>query len=288
MNKDPILQLFIGIAYYLGSLSSLKKTSFNPNLVPGISRLVSPIVRRDIRFGGRFGGRPPNKDSRLMMKDSDVKFTPHQEAILHGTLLGDGHIQKRGNSYRLKISHSLKQEGYTNWMYEQFKSLCKGTQPPTLRESGGEKSIEFYVGSSSNVDLKRYHDLYYKPYLKIVNGTERLFYRKTLTSELIRSLPKNPYVLSTLFLDDGSVRKDVYSGRIATQGFSKDECHLLQDYFLDTWDIKTSLVYHSKAKEQYTMSIPRKEFPKFIAIVKDIILGIPKMEYKLNEENRKE
>lgn len=219
---------------------------------------------------------------------SACEITSEQDAIICGTLLGDGHLQKRNTTYRLKLAHAENQKALVDWKYEKLKSLCATTKGVTKQEQtrDGKKHIVYGFSTSSNQVLKKYHDLFYKKQIKIVNGTEVISYKKTITPELVSYLPKNNYTLSTFYLDDGSPRTDCYSARFATQGFSKEECHLLQDYFSNTWDLKTSVVLHSRKKSQYSLSVPAKVFPKFIEVVEDAIREIPEMEYKLNEKHK--
>lgn len=300
-------KLICALAFYLGSslknpssfsrtrssysISSINRRSLtNPSTFPS-KGIIQPKKKEEIN--NKKTGNSQNQNKILCTIDSSenseskalFNITEEQDAIICGTLLGDAHLQKRGNSsYRLKIVHSSKQKSYIDWIYKKLESLCKTTQAVTERDSSKNATIfEFYT--QSNLALKKYHDLFYKEQEKIVNGVKTIFYRKTISPELIAYLPKHNYTLSTFYLDDGSARTDCYSGRFATQGYSKEECHLLQEYF-NKWDLKTSVVLHSRKKNQYSLSIPAKVFPKFIEIVKEPISEIPEMVYKLNEKNR--
>jgi len=231
---------------------------------------------------------PARKVIVEIVKKSSCDITPDQDAIICGTLLGDGHIQKRNTSYRLKIVHTAKQKALVDWKFEKLQSLCNTTKGVTQQEQSkdGKTHTVYGFSTSSNQDLKKYHDLFYKKETKIVNGKEVISYKKTITPELISYLPKNNYTLSTFYLDDGSARTDCYSARFATQGFSKEECHLLQNYFSNTWDLKTSVVLHSRKKSQYSLSVPAKVFPRFIEVVENAVREVPEMEYKLNEKHK--
>jgi hypothetical protein len=151
-------------------------------------------------------------------------------------LLGDSNIQKRIQSYRLKIDHSMDQQQYVLWKHKQLKRLCQTTQPPkkTIDKKGFE-GLEFYT--SSGTYLKSYHELFYKPVEKLgKNGNKKVIFVKTITEKLINLLPMHPMVLATFFMDDGSVRDDCYAGKIATQGFTLVENNLLCEY-LAKWNI---------------------------------------------------
>lgn len=266
------------------------KIQKNPNTRKGNTGSTFHI--KDIK-GLRKPGQRDFTSGKLMSssenysENEEKKFeiTPDQDALICGSLLGDAHIQKRGNSYRLKFAHSEKQQEYVRWKYNKLASLCQTTQGVTKRVSNKNQTVyEFYT--SSTPELKKYHDLFYKKEETFVNGTPRISYRKTITNELINSLPKNKYTLATFYMDDGSARSDCYSARFATQGFSKNECHLLQKYFGDTWDLKTNVVLHSRKKNSYSLAVPAKTFPKFRSLVEEVVCEIPEMEYKLNEKNK--
>lgn len=234
-----------------------------------------------------------------------------EEAIFLGNLLGDGHIQKRGNSYRTKIQHSKSQEDYVLWKYEKLKRLCEGNRPPkSVATKQGQSNVLFYL--RSGYYLEKYHNLFYdsyiwtppqkkggspkfsglrsfegKPFLseKLIEvSSPKVRYRKVIRQTLIEYLPRNPLVLAVWFLDDGSCRKDVFGGRIATQGFSKEEQHFLQSYLKEGFGIQTQLVLHSRLKDQYYISIPSKNghFSRFVDLIKPIVAEIPSLNYKIS------
>ena len=210
-----------------------------------------------------------------------INFSDTENAILMGSLLGDSTLQKRGlNSYRYRVCHGISQKQYVMWKYKNLINICKTTQSPKeIINSKGDITYEFY--SSSGVYLKGLFDLYYKP---DPLNSER--YIKTITQELIDKLPLNPIILAVLFMDDGSVRNDCYSGKIATQCFSLGENNLLKDY-LRKWDVDVNIVKHTKVSGQYYISIPVKSFSRLVEIIEPIVKQIPEMVYKLNEDNKK-
>lgn len=213
---------------------------------------------------------------------TQMVLTDAEKAVIFGTLLGDAILIKRGESYRLRIAHSIKQKEYVDWKYKKLKRLCTKVQPPKIYlEKKKYLRSEFYTDSS--LCLKQIHQLFYKP---MVNSNGKTVYIKTITQELLDNLPKNPIVLAVWFLDDGSVRPDCYAGRLATQGCSYEEHVLLQDYFQKVYDIKTDIVSHLKRKKQYTLSFPAKSFWKLVNCIEPTVKEVPSMVYKLNEQNK--
>jgi len=202
-----------------------------------------------------------------------------ERAVLMGSLLGDGTLQKRGvSSFRFRVQQSIQQKSYVEWKYTKLKRLCQTTQPPKeVISKKGFIRVEFYT--SSGLYLKDFFELFYK---KRPDGT----FVKTITPELIENLPLDPRVLAVWFLDDGSVPNDCYSGKIATHSFSLEGHHLLENY-LEKWDLKCSIVKHSGQSGQYYFSIPAKSFSKLVQIIEPTVREIPAMVYKLNEINKK-
>lgn len=73
-------------------------------------------------------------------------LSKQQKSIIIGTLLGDAHIQTRGNS-RLSLHHSTKQLEYCKWKAEQLSSLKFHSY---FSKQGKHTSVKF----DSSVDVR--------------------------------------------------------------------------------------------------------------------------------------
>lgn len=211
-----------------------------------------------------------------------MEVTQEQDHILFGTLLGDGHIQKRGpNSYRCRVTHSEKQEAYLRWKYEKLRSICGKNQPPVVKtDTKGYKTLEFYIASGKY--LAKYHELFYKP-------DEKGNYIKRIDQNLVDNLPTSPVTLATWYMDDGGARDDSYAARLAVQSFSLAEIKLLVSYLEKCGISGAKPVTHLKSKEQYSLSLPAttNTFGQFVNKIQEIIINeVPSMRYKLNEERK--
>lgn len=221
----------------------------------------------------------------------NICLTRIEESILLGCLLGDGHIEKRGNSYRFKVRHCEKQSEYVKWKYQQLKRLCN--KEPKLIKNGKDGSyLASYFNSKSGLYLKFYHNLFYDAVPDL--NSKKTRYQKVISPQLIRFLPKSGLLLAVWFMDDGHCRTDCIGGRLATDCFSKTEVCRLQIYLLQTYHIKTNLVcfknQNKKAKQkiQYYLSISSRNnnFNFFIKLIKPTVSQIPCMTYKIQMLNQ--
>ena len=203
-------------------------------------------------------------------------FSEEVAALIMGTLLGDAHLQMRGSSYRLKIAHSQSQEEYVKWKHRKLNRLCATTQGPTARQEKLGVTIRFETASSRI--WAPIHQLFYAEQGLTKSGNPK--YVKLITRELIDKLPMDPLVLAVFYMDDGSVRNDCNSGKLATQGFSLEESKLLCEY-IGRWDVIAQPVLHTAASGQYYITLPAATFSRFIEIIKPIVEEVPTMCYKL-------
>lgn len=221
--------------------------------------------------------------------DETFSLKKKANAILFGSLLGDGTIGRRGpNSYRLAIGHCLKQRQLVMYKFKYLCPLCRTTRGPfvetTYKKLKGNKDLKSYASlkfeSTTCKFLGKYFHLFYKA-TQLPNGETK--YVKMITRELLEALPKSPFVVAILFLDDGTVRSDAYSGKLALQCYSKYELLLFQKWLVDVHQLETVLLCSNVEKQQYYLSIPAKSFGKLAKMVELVVKDVPSMSYKLNE-----
>lgn len=217
----------------------------------------------------------------------NVQPTEEQQAIIAGKLMADATLQKRSSgNCRIKIEQSVNQRPYVLWLHEKLASFCVDIAPPQVQERKLGNVFYFWTGGTFKA-LNEWHRLFYQPVNTIgKNGETKVQYVKTITPELLAALPTHPLFLTCLFLDDGSVRNDAYSGKLAMHNFSKAEQLLFKDYLLETYGLEVNVVRHTVKSGQYYISIPASTFPKLVAIIEPWVRQVPTMEYKLNEWRR--
>jgi hypothetical protein len=249
-------------------------------------------------FKGFEGGQPrrkfrgkqkdPNKTQekkditgfRKMINDPGFTLQNDEKSVIFGCLLTDGTLQKRGNSFRMRVSHCTKHRSLVQWQYERLKRLCETTQPPKVVNNGA--AVEFYT--SSALYLSQIHSLFYEAHETTgKDGKKTVKFVKTITPELIAALPKTPEFLALVWCCDGSARTDCYAGRLALHCFCRESQQLFVDWLFTTYGIEATVVRHTYESQQYQVSIPAKSFSKFVEIVEPVISQIPALRYKLNE-----
>ena len=138
-------------------------------------------------------------------RQRNKQLNQKQRDLIIGSLLGDGHIDKRKTQPMFIVSHAENQKDYLYWKYEILKDLCN--IPPTYKEEGIRIfNNKPYVCQPQFRVCTRIHDC-----LIPLRNMSKL--------EIIDSL--NEFSLSILFLDDGS--RDRSNWSVCVAGFNDDE-----------------------------------------------------------------
>lgn len=207
--------------------------------------------------------------------------------ILIGSILGDAHLRKtvsKTNKIRIQISHSLSQKKYVDWKRKNFDRLCWNTKSPYISSRFSKKynktfyTYSFYTNYTS--ELIEAHSLFYR-----YNDLTGKFEKKI--PALLPSLLNDPLSLAVWYLDDGTLRNDCDSCRIATQSFCLPDVKLLRDTLMQNFKIESKLEMWKYKKnkiiyEKPNLAILAKSFKKFKKLIIGVVKKeIPSMIYKL-------
>jgi recombination protein RecA len=194
-----------------------------------------------------------------------MKITNRQNAIIIGTLIGDGCLERNGKYARLRIDHSINQKEYLWWKYNELKTLVP--------------SKPVIISSYHKKEQKEYKRLHFATYsLDLFECYWKALYtnnRKTI-SNFIYAWLKDPLSLAVWYMDDGCKRNDCNALRISADAFSLSEQKVLQDMLRKNFNIMATL--HRKGK-WWNLYIPKKEASKFVELVFPYI--IPSLKYKI-------
>lgn len=204
-----------------------------------------------------------------------LSLTKKQKEIIIGTLLGDGHLEtlNNGETYRLRIEHSIKQKEYVDWMYNQFKEWTNKApeiRKQYLRFPNGSivLSQKYCFSTYSHGAFRFFGQQFYPKNRKII---------PKMIGKLLSSMS-----IAIWYLDDGSFKSERHRTFIIhSHGYKKSELRIIQKA-LQLYGIDTNLHMQKRKNGTYwRVYILSKSAPKFKEIVEPIINQIPSMKYKL-------
>ena len=202
--------------------------------------------------------------SSKIRKLKTIFLSARQKSFIEGSLLGDGSLvsswAKKSGNYRFMVSHSIKQQEYIEWKYEQLKPFV--LTPPRLYKPTQALSFR----TISHPEMTEIHRIFYKNDTKILPKN-------------IEEIISNPFSLAVWFMDDGNLfRSGKYTPgyHLNTQSFTKDENHMMAKMFRDIWNVQCSLQKNHCKYRLYIVSGSKEIYRN---IIEDYIL--PSMKYKL-------
>ena len=195
-------------------------------------------------------------------------------SIIIGSLLGDGHLEKRnrGIGTRIKFEQSNKNVEYLMWFhsYLSTRGYCNINKPELKKRirKNGEIYFHYSINTYTFSSFNWIHDMFYMcsegKYVKIIPHNIEQY----LT----------PLALAIWFMDDGSKLKK--GAKIATNCFTYKElsqlCEILKNKF------NLTITIHSGGKNKgNTLYISSQSMSTFSNIVKPYML--PTLYYKLGD-----
>jgi hypothetical protein len=174
-------------------------------------------------------------------------LTERQKAIIVGCLLGDGTMRCKTNAL-LEVNHSIKQQGYVDWKYNELKELV--SNQPTKR-FGNAGRIAYRFTTRSLPELTKIYGKFYLDGKKIIPD----------------NLLIHPLSLAIWFMDDGC--KSYRAIYLNTQKFNVTEQNKLATLFREQFGIKATL---NKDKQYYRLRIAVSSVSKFLKIIKPYLL----------------
>lgn len=186
--------------------------------------------------------------------------------LIVGSMLGDGHIDKRETQPIFIVSHAENQKDYLYWKYEILKDLCN--IPPTYQDGGKVK----FKGNPKEYTKQGSHRICTRVYDSL------LPFREMGRRELMDSL--NAFSLSVWLLDDGHRSRSNWSICIAS--FSEEE----KKHVIKTLKSKFSLNSYILESDNRYLNFRARES----RILDNIVLGIMPndldiIEYKITKND---
>lgn len=250
--------LFIG---WEGMSECLKWFNIENELLRSYNNLIYNIL--PLLFNSKL-----RANKRIGPHNIDILF------ILFGSLLGDGHLEKRKEGIRWIFEQSHKNVEYlmTFHKYLATRGYCNPKIPKLNKRirKGGKIIFHYKINSYTFNNFFWFYDLFYK--------------WDDINKKFIKIIPLNieyylsPLTLAIWFMDDGS--KANFSFKIATNCFTYKELEFLSGILLKKFNIFTSIHKGGKGKG-YILYIKKESKKTFINIIKPYM--VKSMYYKLND-----
>ena len=196
-----------------------------------------------------------------------MKFSKEQKAILVGTILGDGYLQKTGKkNARLRLEHGDKQKDYLFWKVSQFPKLFQGEPKYLERKHSLSGQIYKYWRHQSNStpELGKWHAKFYEEGKKHIPNN-------------LRDLLQGSLGLSVWYMDDGYYYpRDrvsyLYLGRV-----SKNEAEIAKTALEKNFNIFPKVL--DKKQKGFAFYFSHNETKRLHDMIRQYVL--PSMQYKL-------
>jgi hypothetical protein len=183
-----------------------------------------------------------------------------QNAILIGSLLGDGTLRRQNNRLNalFEMNHSYKQREYVDWKWQYFHRLV--LTPPKFRIGAGNR-IAYRFTTQSLPEFTKYHNWFY------INGKKRIPF----------DIELNPLSLAVWFMDDGTkIRSAIY---LNTQQFSIEEQQFLQRLMFKVFKLNCTL---NRDKKYFRLRVDMVSSTLMSRIIDPYV--IQSMKYKLTND----
>jgi len=201
-------------------------------------------------------------------------FNSYNRQVMHGLLLGDGHLHKnKGKKTNPLYTQTFGQhyELFAQNVFYIFKDFCttKGLYTYKVKSGINSPFYQRYIVRTKNLEiLNEFFNVYYS-----LNSQGK--YIKILPLDIENIL--TPIVLAFFVMSDGNYHKQHKIIRLCTNNFSKTEVELLSKAILNKFNINNRIEH--VRKNQYIIVIRRLQVPIFQSLIKDYI--IPSMLYRI-------
>ena len=205
-------------------------------------------------------------------------FSEFQKSLLVGSLLGDGHIEKRAHlkNASFREEHAMNQVEWLKWKHGSLKPFTtsnmwfrdRGDSALFPDGKGGKKVYSIQnvcaMATGTHPYITKLHTLFYRDRVKVLPKTylENNF---------------NLVVLAVLIGDDGNFCDN--SVRLCTDNFTKDEVYFLSNLCSKFYNGRITVREEKKNKFRIVFTTIRNDL-NFFKSIKDIL---PKcMHYKVS------
>ncbi len=210
----------------------------------------------------------------LVNKKTNSLYNKEQLAVLVGTILGDGYIEKTNN---IRFNHSENQLKYLQFK----KDILGGGEIKNNNDAICKKGVfknTYRFNAPGNAQTKHLRSLFYDNNKKTI---------KNITQYI------DEMSLAFWYMDDGSLQGNKYPYiSLNTQSYSMTDNMILCDFFENKWNVRPKIDAYVQRRNLLSDTSKNHHKMRFICEDSDKIFSmiakyIPKcMEYKLPEKYR--
>lgn len=222
-------------------------------LTVSVQTVMASLKKHNIKFD------PPKHIYGDLKRTS---FSDFQKGLLIGSILGDGHIEKRSNlkNAMFREEHSMKQVEWLKWKYNKLKPFT--TADMWERDRGSTQIFPDGKGGKAYYKIDKVCSMITgsHPYLTELH---ELFY-----VDRIKVIPKDFIInnfsdisLSVLIGDDGNFSDN--SIRVCTDSFTKDEVYFLANICSTLYKSRITVREDKKDKFRIVFTDVKKDLPFF-------------------------
>lgn len=191
------------------------------------------------------------------------QFSNIQKQLIYGGLLGDCHLElDEERNVRFKVEHGFGQKEYTLYKLKILNNFV--TENSYYEKERYHKYAEKYYKCAGfkTIRSKLFTDLYSPFYC----SNKKKYVSKEVLEEL------TPYGIAIWYMDDGT-RNNNYALELCTDDFDDESLRNIQNYFLNTYQIETSITNRRRIHFQEEHALA------FQSLISKYIL--PMFKYKL-------
>jgi len=203
------------------------------------------------------------------------KLSSYQTSVIHGLMLGDGHIAVNKNigdpTYKYTQTFGQFAEPFANCVYDIFREYCSDKGLYTYKVQSGKDS-PFY---QRWIVRTKTHDVF--------DEFDTMYYIYNKLGKRIKIVPLDiedyltPVALAFLVMSDGCFIKTKHIIKISTNSFTKAEVQLLGNAIFNNFGIEMTVT--RARKEEYLLIVRKSQVTKFQQIVKAYM--IPSLIYRI-------
>ena len=207
---------------------------------------------------------------RLLL--TKVTLNKEQQAIINGSLLGDGGMTKPyGNQQSsFQYSQSYAHKEYIEWFHSYLSPFCldlkeyKHTLASTTKVHNG-----YFFNTIKCPEISKYRKLFYPNGKKIVPSS---------ITNLLTELS-----LAIWYMDDGTNNSTGRNSVLCTNGFTSSDVELLIGVLYNKFNVKSHLIYQDSTNNKYPMIRigAREGYTNFHDIVDPIVTQFSCFKHKL-------